>query len=87
MTKSILEELFSKCTESGEILPSEEYNKCLDVCADLCKKISDGLTAERQKDFSEFSDASMGMEYYSSRESFKTGVKLGVLLAFEVLNN
>lgn len=85
---SIIEELFTNSKSVWEkIEPSEEYKKLIAENVNLYNKITGYMNDAQKKDLSDYIDTHIGMEYDSSVNYFKEGVKFGVLFAFEILNN
>lgn len=83
--KSIIEEIyFGKRGQIETIKASEAYWRVHEKAEALGEELEKSMTEEQIKIFREYFYAVSGLEAEQSLTHFKEGVKLGMLLAFEV---
>lgn len=88
MKNSIIEYIFMADDRIfSDIQRTKEYNKLSDKAYSRYKKLTAELSEEHKKLFEEFADLSTDEEAEAEDIFFKAGLKLGMRLAFECIND
>lgn len=86
MAKKILELLYEKVLEDFDNY-SEEYEKLCEKNCDYYERLAEQLDGEYLKMLKDFADTMANEEGYACETKFMAGVKVGVRLILECLND
>lgn len=88
MQKSIIDDVFlSDDRVYSNIERTKHYNKISEEAYSRYEKLTAELSEEHKKLFEEFADLELDKQAEGEDIFFKAGLKLGMRLAFECINN